>query len=94
MRISKRINGVAVEVDASPAEEAQRAADIAAEAARRSPAAKSARVSAAVSDLFSGGDPETQLLARLLREIAIDMATQKGINAAAYRAELISRITS
>lgn len=67
----------------------QRAQDAASDTAYKTPAAREARAARAISALFQGDDA---LLARLVREIAIDVAQLKGINPAQYRDELINRI--
>ena len=92
MKTQKRINGIVVDVEASPEDVAQRDADIAAAAEYASPAARTARLSAALADLMTGPDPEMNLLARIVFELAKDMANEKGRSPVQYRADLLARI--
>ena len=95
--MKKIVNATTGEVttrDLTPEEQAQRAADAAAAEAYKAPAAKRARIQAAINTLFNSTDAETALLANIVKEIAIDMAAQKGITAGAYRNDLISRLQS
>ena len=92
MKTQKRINGIVVDVEASPEDVAQREADIAAAAEYASPTARTARLSAALADLMSGPDPEMNLLARIVMELVKDMAVAKGRTPAQYRNDLLMRI--
>ena len=81
--------GEAITRELTAEEQAQRDADDAADVAQKTPAAREAKLTQAIGALFQGDDA---LLARLVREIAIDVAQLRGITPVQYRDELINRI--
>ena len=82
-------NGQITKRDLTAQESAQRTKDAADAVAYVAPAAREARLRGKVNQLFQGSDA---LLAKLVREIAIDVAKAKGITPAQYRDDLINRL--